>query len=72
MGKFKPDIAAHEETFRRVKEARAQAMEQLKRIRELHAQRRELLRSLIDAGFSRTEIAKELGVTRQAIAKMLA
>lgn len=67
-----PDIAAHRETFDRVKEVRAQAIEAYRRAQELHAQRRELLRTLIDAGFSQADIARELGVTRQAIQKMLA
>jgi predicted transcriptional regulator len=39
---------------------------------QFHAERRDLLRSLIGEGFSQAEIARELGVTRQAIQKMLA
>ena len=34
--------------------------------------RRDLLRALMGEGFSQAEIARELGVTRQAIQKMLA
>jgi DNA-directed RNA polymerase specialized sigma24 family protein len=67
-----PDPAAHEETFRRIKEVRAQALQHFRRAQELHGQRRDLLRTLIDEGFSQADIARELGVTRQAIQKMLA
>lgn len=67
----KPDITAYEETFRKVREVRTAAIESYKRTLELHAQRRDLLRTLIDAGFSQADVARELGVTRQAIQKML-
>lgn len=67
-----PDIAAHRETFEKVKEVRAQAIEHFAKAQQLHGERRELLRKLIDAGFSQADIARELGVTRQAIQKMLA
>jgi DNA invertase Pin-like site-specific DNA recombinase len=72
MPNKKPEPAAYAETFEKVKEVRAQAIAQYKRVQELHAQRRDLLRSLIDAGFSQADVARELGVTRQAIQKMLA
>jgi predicted transcriptional regulator len=39
---------------------------------QFHAERRGILRGLIGEGFSQAEIARELGVTRQAIQKMLA
>jgi hypothetical protein len=67
----KPDIADYTETFDKIREVRAQAIEQYTRVQELHAQRRGLLRTLIDAGFSQADVARELGVTRQAIQKML-
>jgi DNA-binding NarL/FixJ family response regulator len=70
--KAKPDITAYAETFTKVKEVRSAAIEAYMRAQELHKQRRELLRGLIDAGFSQADIARELGVTRQAIQKMLA
>jgi predicted transcriptional regulator len=38
----------------------------------LASQRRELIRQLIEQGFSQADIARELGVTRQAVQKMLA
>lgn len=70
--KAKPDIAAYQETFTKVRQVRSAAIEAYTRAQELHAQRRDLLRTLIDAGFSQAEVARELGVTRQAIQKMLA
>jgi predicted transcriptional regulator len=38
----------------------------------LAAQRRELIQQLVDHGFAQADIARELGVSRQAIQKMLA
>ncbi|WP_300608336.1 TrfB-related DNA-binding protein [Trebonia sp.] len=67
-----PDPQAHQETFQRIREVRAEALEHVRRAQQLHAQRRDLLRGLIDEGFSQADIARQLGVTRQAIQKMLA
>lgn len=69
--KAKPDITDYQETFSKVKEVRSATLEAYKHMLELHAQRRDLLRTLTDAGFSQADIARELGVTRQAIQKML-
>jgi DNA invertase Pin-like site-specific DNA recombinase len=63
---------SHEESFRRIKEARAQAIEHTKIARRFSAERRELMLALIDEGVSQADIARELGVTRQAVQKMLA
>ena len=63
---------SREETFRRIKEARAQAIEHTKIARRFSAERRELMLALIDEGVSQADIARELGVTRQAVQKMLA
>jgi DNA invertase Pin-like site-specific DNA recombinase len=68
----KQDTAARQETLNRVRELRAQAIKHTILAREFSAQRRELLRELMDDGMSQAEIARELGVTRQAIQKMLA
>jgi hypothetical protein len=67
-----PDAAAYQETFTRIREVRAEALEHVRRAQQLHVVRRDLLRTLVDAGFSQADIARELGVTRQAIQKMLA
>jgi predicted transcriptional regulator len=39
--------------------------------RELSAQRRALIAELLDAGYSQSDIAREMGVSRQAVQKML-
>jgi DNA-directed RNA polymerase specialized sigma24 family protein len=70
MAKY-PESPAEQETFRRLKEVRAQALEHFKMARLLHSQRRDLIRSLTEDGFSQADIAREMGVTRQAIQKML-
>lgn len=71
MAKY-PESEAHQETFRRLKEVRAQAMEHYRLAQQFHAQRRDLIRGLTTEGFSQADIAREMGVTRQAIQKMLA
>jgi DNA-directed RNA polymerase specialized sigma24 family protein len=71
MAKY-PESTAEQEAFRRLKEVRAQALEHVKMARLLHTQRRDLIRRLTEDGFSQADIARELGVTRQAIQKMLA
>lgn len=62
----------HAAIFLRIKEVRAQAIEHTIAARRFATQRRELMESLIQDGVSQAEIARELGVTRQAIQKMLA
>jgi DNA invertase Pin-like site-specific DNA recombinase len=63
---------ARQETMNRVREVRAEAIKHTVLARGFAAQRRDLLRELIGDGMSQAEIARELGVTRQAIQKMLA
>jgi DNA invertase Pin-like site-specific DNA recombinase len=64
--------ATHEDAFRRIKEVRAQAIEHTRLARGFAAERRDLMRGLMDQGVSQAEIARELGVSRQAVQKMLA
>ena len=59
-------------TIRRIKEVRAAALDHTRKARALAAERRDLIQGLVDRGVSQAEIARELGVTRQAIQKMLA
>jgi predicted transcriptional regulator len=66
------DTAARQQILARIREVRAQAIKHTILAREFAAQRRDLLRVLIGEGMSQAEIARELGVTRQAIQKMLA
>ena len=72
MAEKKADISAHEATFTRLREVRDEAIKHMRLAQQFHAERREILRGLISEGFSQAEIARELGVTRQAIQKMLA
>jgi DNA-binding NarL/FixJ family response regulator len=62
----------HDETFRRIKEVRAAAIEHTRIARRLSAERRVLMEGLVRDGLSQADIARELGVSRQAIQKMLA
>lgn len=62
----------YEATVRRIKQVRAEAIEHTRRARQLSGERRELMQSLIDSGYSQSELARELDVSRQAIQKMLA
>ena len=72
MAEKKADILAYQETFKRLREVRDEAVRHMRLAQQLHAERRDILRGLITEGFSQAEIARELGVTRQAIQKMLA
>ena len=60
------------EIFSRIKEIRAKAIEHTIAARRLGAERRDLMQALIERGVSQAEIAREMGVSRQAIQKMLA
>jgi DNA invertase Pin-like site-specific DNA recombinase len=64
--------ADRDATFKRIKEVRAQAIEHTRQARRLAAERRDLMQVLIDGGLSQADIARELGVSRQAIQKMMA
>jgi DNA invertase Pin-like site-specific DNA recombinase len=66
------DLSKHEPTFARIKEVRAQAIHHTRLARQFAAERRDLMQGLIDQGVSQADIARELGVTRQAVQKMLA
>jgi DNA-binding XRE family transcriptional regulator len=63
---------SHVETIERIQVVRAQAIEHTRRARELAAERRDLMQQLVRDGWSQSDIARQLGVTRQAIQKMLA
>jgi DNA-binding NarL/FixJ family response regulator len=64
-------IAAHQATLDRLRQVRDEAITHARLARELAAERREIIRQLIVAGLSQADIAREMGVTRQAIQKML-
>jgi DNA-binding NarL/FixJ family response regulator len=58
--------------FQRLNEVRAAALAHARQARQLSEQRRLLIAELIDSGYSQSDIAREMGVTRQAVQKMLA
>jgi DNA invertase Pin-like site-specific DNA recombinase len=61
-----------EATLAQIRAVRAEAIKHTQLARKFAAQRRDLMQGLISDGMSQAEIARELGVTRQAIQKMLA
>jgi transcriptional regulator with GAF, ATPase, and Fis domain len=64
--------AAHVELLDELKRVRAEAIEHTQAARELARQRGRLMDTLVAEGFSQADLARELGVTRQAIQKMVA
>lgn len=62
----------HRAVFAQIRTVRDQALEHTRIARQLAAERRDLMQGLIDEGVSQAEIGRELGVSRQAIQKMLA
>lgn len=62
----------HAETFEQLRHVRDEALHHAREARRLAVVRRDLMTSLIGAGVSQADIARELGVSRQAIQKMLA
>ncbi|PZS19999.1 MAG: hypothetical protein DLM57_02780 [Pseudonocardiales bacterium] len=63
---------AHDEAFRHLNEVRAEALKHARLARQLAGERRDIVRGLIREGFSQADIARQMGVTRQAVQKMLA
>ncbi len=66
------ESAAHAALLAELKQVRAAAIEHTRAARELSRQRRRLIDALLAEGFSQADLARELGVTRQAIQKMAA
>ncbi len=65
-------IASHDrDDFSRLKKVRAEAIEHTRQARRLATERREIMLGLIESGYSQADIARELGVTRQAVQKWL-
>lgn len=63
---------ARNEAFEQLRQVREEALHHAREAQRLAAVRRELMKSLLADGVSQSDIAHELGVTRQAIQKMLA
>jgi DNA-directed RNA polymerase specialized sigma24 family protein len=63
---------AHAALLEELKQVRAAAIEHARAAQELSRQRRRLIDALLAEGFSQADLARELGVSRQAIQKMAA
>jgi DNA-directed RNA polymerase specialized sigma24 family protein len=66
------ESTAHAELFAELTRVRAAAIEHYAAAQQLSRQRRRLIDTLLAEGFSQADVARELGVTRQAIQKMMA
>ena len=66
------ESSAHARLLDELKQVREAAIEHVRAARELARQRRRLIDALLAEGFSQADLARELGVTRQAIQKMIA
>lgn len=66
------ESAAHSELISDLKRVRTAAIEHARAGQELARERRRLIEALLAEGFSQADLARELGVTRQAIQKMVA
>jgi DNA-binding NarL/FixJ family response regulator len=64
--------ASDRELFQQLNDVRAEALRHAREARRLSAERRVLIQRLIAAGYSQADIGREMGVTRQAVQKMLA
>lgn len=66
------DSPAHAALIEQLKTVRVAAIEHARATQELARQRRQVIEALLAEGFSQADLARELGVTRQAIQKMVA
>jgi len=68
----KPVAEADKAKFQDLAAARAGAVEHYTKAVEYSRLRRDLITELMSLGYSQSDIARELGVTRQAVQKMVA
>lgn len=67
MRSIRPEDSA---IFRDLKRVRLEALDHARTARDLAARRAELIHDLVRLGYAQADIARELGVTRQAVQKM--
>lgn len=67
-----PEPTRHDLLISELKRVRSEAIEHIRAAQLLAQQRRRLMEEFMAEGFSQSDLARELGVTRQAIQKMLA
>lgn len=58
--------------FQHLREVREAALAHARLARDLARERRDLIAELVARGYAQADIAREMGVTRQAVQKMLA
>jgi DNA-binding NarL/FixJ family response regulator len=63
--------AKQEEALVAIKAARAEAIDHYFKAKEASTRRSDLMLALVTDGVSQSDIARELGVSRQAIKKMI-
>ena len=68
---MRPETREHKDTFKRLIQVRAATLDHYQKAQQLAVERREIMRGLLGEGFSQADIARELGVSRQAVQKML-
>jgi hypothetical protein len=66
------ETAEHQELLVQLKDVRAAAIEAMRQAALLARERRRIMDALIAEGFSQSDLARELGVSRQAVQKMIA
>jgi predicted DNA-binding protein YlxM (UPF0122 family) len=66
-----PQTADFQTEFDELRRVKAEALSHWVKAQEFHQQRKGMMQELITKGFSQADIARELGVTRQAVQKML-
>jgi predicted DNA-binding protein YlxM (UPF0122 family) len=66
-----PQTADFTAEFDELRRVRAEALSHWAKAQEFHQKRKVMMNELIAKGFSQAEIARELGVSRQAVQKMM-
>jgi DNA-binding NarL/FixJ family response regulator len=66
-----PRAADFHTEFDELRRVKAEALSHWVKAQEFHQQRKAMMKELISKGFSQADIARELGVSRQAVQKML-
>ena len=66
-----PQAADFRTEFDELRRVRVEALSHWVKAQDLHRQRKVMMQELITQGFSQADIARELGVSRQAVQKML-
>ena len=60
-----------QQAIQRLIQVRGEALEHARKARDLAGLRRDLIQDLIKDGMSQSDVAREMGVSRQAVQKML-